>query len=95
MTPDDWTTERIEERARALGPWFHNMELRGVRTAPEHFLGDYPRVKWQRFQDALPADLTGKTVLDIGCNAGFYSMEMKRRGAARVLGLDFDEDYLA
>ena len=91
----DWTEDRIRTSAEALGPWFHNMSLRGVRTAPEHFLGDYPMVKWQRFQDALPADLTGKTVLDIGCNAGFYSMEMKRRGADRVLGLDFDEDYLA
>jgi tRNA (mo5U34)-methyltransferase len=34
-------------------------------------------------------------VLDIGCNGGFYAIEMKRRGAARVLGIDFDEDYLA
>ena len=91
----NWTEDAIREKAAALGPWFHNMELRGVRTAPEHFLGDYPQVKWQRFKDALPADLSGKTVLDIGCNAGFYSMEMKRRGAARVLGVDFDEDYLA
>ena len=90
-----WTVEEIRDRTAALGPWFHNMDLRGVRTAPEHFLGDYPRVKWERFRDDLPADLSGKTVLDIGCNAGFYSMEMKRRGAARVLGLDFDEDYLA
>ena len=90
-----WTKEAIRDRAQALGPWFHNMELGGVRTAPEHFLGDYPQVKWARFQDALPADLSGKTVLDIGCNAGFYSMAMKRRGAARVLGVDFDEDYLA
>ncbi len=90
-----WTQDAIRERARALGPWFHNMELGGVRTAPDHFLGDYPQVKWERFRDALPADLSGKTVLDIGCNAGFYSMAMKRRGAARVLGVDFDEDYLA
>src|SRR5690606_34190230 len=43
----------------------------------------------------IPVDLTGKTVLDIGCNAGFYSIEMKRRGADRVLGIDFDEAYLA
>ena len=91
----DWTAERIRSRAAALGPWFHNLDLQGVRTAPEHFLGDYPRVKWQRFQDCLPHDLTGKTVLDIGCNAGFYAMEMKRRGATRVLGVDFDDDYLA
>jgi tRNA (mo5U34)-methyltransferase len=34
-------------------------------------------------------------VLDIGCNAGFYSMEMKRRGAGRVVGIDSDERYLA
>jgi len=92
---DIWTEDRIRARAAELGPWFHNMELRGVRTAPEHFLGDYPRVKWQRFAHALPADLSGWSVLDIGCNAGFYSMEMKRRGAARVLGIDFDDDYLA
>ena len=65
-----------------------------MRTAPDHFLGDYPAIKWRRFADALPQDLGGRSVLDIGCNAGFYSLEMKRRGAARVLGIDFDEDYL-
>jgi tRNA (mo5U34)-methyltransferase len=85
----------IERRVRELGPWFHNLDLRGVRTAPEHFLGDYPNAKWQRFAHALPADLRGKSVLDIGCNAGFFSLEMKRRGAARVLGVDSDARYLA
>jgi tRNA (mo5U34)-methyltransferase len=34
-------------------------------------------------------------VLDVGCNAGFYSFELKRRGAARVLGIDPDARYLA
>jgi tRNA (mo5U34)-methyltransferase len=85
------TAERIE----ALGPWFHNIELDGIRTAPQHFLGDYPAVKWQRFAHTIAADLSGKTVLDIGCNAGFYAIEMKRRGAARVLGVDTDDRYLA
>jgi tRNA (mo5U34)-methyltransferase len=89
-----WTQEQIRARAEKLGPWFHNLDLHGVKTAPEHFLGDYPNVKWQHFSHALPYDLTGRTVLDIGCNAGFYSMEMKRRGAARVVGIDFDDDYL-
>jgi tRNA (mo5U34)-methyltransferase len=88
--------DEIRRRAAALGEWFHNIDLGGgVRTAPDHFLGDYPAVKWRSFAHAIPADLTGKTVLDIGCNGGFYSMEMKKRGAARVLGVDWDEDYLA
>jgi tRNA (mo5U34)-methyltransferase len=87
--------EEIRRRADALGPWFHNLDLRGVSTAPSHFLGDYPRVKWRRFAGVVPDNLQGKTVLDIGCNAGFYAMEMKRRGADRVLGLDTDDEYLA
>jgi len=33
-------------------------------------------------------------VLDIGCNGGFYSLEMKRRGAARVVAIDSDPRYL-
>ena len=69
----------LRERVAELSPWFHNIDLgHGVWTAPEHFLGDYPGFKFHRFADALPADLTGKTVLDIGCNAGFYSVEMKQ-----------------
>jgi|SRR5436190_5980883 len=87
--------EQLEQRIRALGDWFHNIDLGGVQTAPDHFLGDYPRVKWERFRRGIPEDLRGKTVLDIGCNAGFYSVEMKRRGADRVLGIDFDDRYLA
>jgi tRNA (mo5U34)-methyltransferase len=89
------TREHIEQKVLELGDWFQNMNLDGVLTAPNHFLGDYPALKWREFSHATPHDLTGKTVLDIGCNAGFYSMEMKRRGAARVLGIDFDPAYLA
>jgi len=86
----------LRERVETLGPWFHNIDLgNGLETAPDHFLGDYPAFKFARFADALPADLTGKSVLDIGCNAGFYSIEMKRRGAERVIGIDSDERYLA
>src|SRR5207253_9489003 len=89
------TAEQIQQHIRELGPWFHNLNLGGFQTAPQHFLGDYPRVKWQRFADALPADLHGQTVLDIGCNGGFYAIEMKRRGADRVVGIDSDAMYLA
>jgi tRNA (mo5U34)-methyltransferase len=95
MSMPDRSRREIQQKVEALGPWFHNLELNGVSTAPSHFLGDYPAVKWQRFADAIAPDLTGKSVLDIGCNAGFYAMEMRRRGATRVLGLDTHEEYLA
>jgi len=84
----------IRRRVQELGPWFHNLDLDGIKTAPSHPLGDYPRVKWRQFANALEGRVEGRSVLDIGCNAGFYSIEMKRLGARRVLGIDSDERYL-
>jgi tRNA (mo5U34)-methyltransferase len=78
MTDALRSTDDIRRKVRELGPWFHNLDLHGVRTAPSHFLGDYPAIKWRRFADVIPERLDGMTVLDIGCNAGFYAMEMKR-----------------
>ena len=86
--------ESLKAQIESLGPWFQNINLGGVQTAPQHFLGDYPQVKYRHFRDVIPADLRGKRVLDIGCNAGFYSLEMKRRGAERVLGIDTEDLYL-
>jgi tRNA (mo5U34)-methyltransferase len=78
----------------ALGPWFHNLHLPGeIQTAPDHPFGDFPRWKWEQLAPLLPEDLHGATALDIGCNAGFYSFELARRGAD-VLAIDSDPHYL-
>src|SRR5205814_7213525 len=66
----------LESRVTELGPWFHNLRLgerATVQTAPDHPLGDFPSNFWQFFKHSLPDDLSGQTVLDIGCNGGFYS----------------------
>ena len=83
----------LEERVRALGPWFHDLDLRGVRTAPGHPLGDFLLDLWTQVEGAFPRDMTGATVLDIGCNAGFYSLRLAERGA-RVTGIEHDPRYL-
>lgn len=84
----------IQKEIEELAPWFHNIHLPdGSQTAPDHFLGDFPSFKWDNIQDSIPEDLTGWKVLDIGCNAGFYSIELAKRGAT-VLGIDLDEHYL-
>jgi tRNA (mo5U34)-methyltransferase len=81
--------------AESLGPWFHNLHLPdGTQTAPDHFLGDFPAYKWQEIAAVLPQDLHGWQALDIGCNAGYYSFELARRGA-RVTAIDLSDHYLA
>ena len=52
--------EALARRIRELGEWFHNMNLRGEWTAPGHFLGDFPNVKWKHIAPAIPADLAGQ-----------------------------------
>jgi tRNA (mo5U34)-methyltransferase len=91
------TGASLEREIADLGPWFHNLHLPdGTQTAPVHPLiwGDFPACKWANLAGAIPADLTGWRVLDIGCNAGFYTFELARRGA-EVLGIDVDARYLA
>ncbi len=87
MTPGEKTAG-----VRRLAPWFHRIDLGdGVVTKSASVAGeaaDHPLPTWGVLSGALPEDLTGLSVLDVGCNAGFYSVEAKRRGAARVLGVD-------
>jgi tRNA (mo5U34)-methyltransferase len=84
----------VDAELRGLAPWFHNIHLPdGRRTAPDHPLGDFPAFKWAGIGPALPEDMTGMRALDIGCNAGFYSLALARRGAS-VLGIDVDPHYL-
>jgi tRNA (mo5U34)-methyltransferase len=85
---------RVRADIKELGPWFHNLHLPdGAQTAPDHPLGDFPSYKWKLLAPHLPQDLSGWHALDIGCNAGFYSLELARRGA-HVVGIDLDPHYL-
>lgn len=87
------TDPRGREIAR-LGPWFHNLHLPdGAQTAPRHPLGDFPAFKWAQIAPVIPADLTGWTALDIGCNSGFYAFELAKRGA-HVTGIDVEPLFL-
>lgn len=93
MTPDE-----IRQRVDELAPWFHCLDLgngiltKDARAASEPV--EHPRGTWEKVKAAIPRDVSGKSVLDVGCNAGFYSIEMRRRGAGRVLAVDSQRDQV-
>ena len=92
------THSEILAGVQRLAPWFHCIDLGdGVFTKSKSAIGepiDHPRPTWESVKACLPEDVSGQTVLDVGCNAGFYAIEMKRRGAGRVLGIDSQRDLI-
>jgi tRNA (mo5U34)-methyltransferase len=92
------TREEILTGLKVLEPWFHRIDLgNALFTKTESVMGepvDHPRETWEVIQRCLPGNLSGKSVLDVGCNGGFYCVEAKRRGAGRVLGVDGQRQHV-
>ena len=78
--------EELTETLSKMGHWYHNLTFGGIDTNPTDT--DYPARRWRHFEPFVADDLRGKVVLDIGCDAGFFSLEFKRRGAERVVSID-------
>jgi tRNA (mo5U34)-methyltransferase len=77
------TTAELRARATAIR-WYHTIDLGGGLVTSG--VDDTPQ---RLARVALPASLSGLTVLDIGAWDGFFSFECERRGAARVVATDF------
>lgn len=66
-------------------PWLLNLLDRVFR-----------RDMYERFAFAMEASapIEGRRFLDVGCGSGVYSVELAKRGAAHVTGLDIAQDML-
>jgi SAM-dependent methyltransferase len=83
----------IRERIRSFERWHYQFDLDGNLTPiwnQGHINRHQQRVSY--FFDALLSvtggTLAGKRVLDLGCNAGFWSLQAINAGADYVFGID-------
>lgn len=44
---------------------------------------------WESIADCMPRDLTGKRILDLGCNAGLFCVNSALSGAKEAVGVDY------
>jgi SAM-dependent methyltransferase len=82
---------RLEEARAALDRvplWFHTFSLDGAGVYTPGIARDH-RYRLR----AIPEQLTGARVLDVGTFDGFYAFLAERRGAARVVAVD-NEQYV-
>lgn len=80
----DWNDAELKEWI-ARQDWYQSIPIRNGIMTPG--LVDSPR----RLRDLKLPSLAGKSVLDVGCNAGMYAFECERLGASRVVGVDIEE----
>ena len=71
---------------KSFSTWYHTFNFGNVQTTSTRTTSNYQM--W--CAQGIPQDLTGKTVLDVGANDGFYSFLCEQRGAKKVLAVDLD-----
>lgn len=78
--------KQLQERIATVPYWFHSIDLGDGVTTPGY---KDPAIHAQELRNQRWPDLQGKSVLDIGACDGYYSFEAERRGATRVVALDY------
>jgi tRNA (mo5U34)-methyltransferase len=92
---DQMSRDEVERRVRELGWWYHHFELpNGVWTGDGEPPAYDPRERWALIEPYLPDDLEGKSVLDVGGNSGYFTLQMKVRGAGRCVMVEPVEDFV-
>jgi ubiquinone/menaquinone biosynthesis C-methylase UbiE len=66
---------------------FYTDEKPFLRGFTDKWLRGSMQKRWERTMQ-LSADIKGKSVLDIGCGTGRYSITLARNGAGSVIGID-------
>ncbi len=78
---------QLQQRVASFPYWYHRIELPGGVVTP----GWAPM---SREAYRIPADLTGKRVLDVGAWDGYWTFEALKRGAKQAVAIDDFSDYL-
>jgi tRNA (mo5U34)-methyltransferase len=87
--------EELVALVRSFPFWYQRIYLgHGVYSMETGGYPAYHERVWERLKPSFPDDFRGASVLDVGCNAGYFALQIKMRGAGRVLGIELWEDFL-
>jgi tRNA (mo5U34)-methyltransferase len=100
--PDQPTADFFQTKIGEVIPspngqrWWHHMPMPdGTRIRGVNADLDYQFKRWEALQIPSAGGLSGKSVLDIGANDGFYSLAALKAGAESVTAINSDDwvDY--
>ena len=82
--------EFIEEKIKLLSPWYQKIELDGVMTIDSK--GNNTIQMWEDIKKKLLKNLEGMRILDLGANAGYFSVLSALLGA-EVISIDISDIF--
>ena len=83
-------SKELEKELKEYGQFPYGKRNRAYQT-----IGDNHGVRDMEYRYEimkLPKSFEGKTVVDIGCSVGAICIEAKKRGAKRVVGIDYKKE---
>lgn len=82
--------------------WFYRFQLPSGQVTRSYGEGELDAIHETRLKmmDAaiaanMPGGLAGRTAVDLACHQGYFSTELAKRGAQRVLGIDARPEHVA
>lgn len=84
--PSGMSAETIRDKVAAVSMWWHSIDVGHGMVTPGRISPEVHRTLVEKL--GLSLDLSGKTALDIGAWDGYYSFEMEKRKASRVVAID-------
>lgn len=83
--------KKLKDKIVSLGKWYYYINFDGIEVRR-----DLKRDKtngfnnWDNYLKYCIAEVGGRRILDVGCNAGIYDLEMAKMGAREIIGIDLD-----
>jgi len=86
--------KELQKTIKQLGGWYQKINLQGITTSKR---GPYSKMEessitWKKIDSCISEDYKSLNILDLGCNAGYYSIMAANNGAS-VVGIESSEKY--
>ena len=85
--------KELIQKIKDLGPWYQNVKFNDEVSAVSSHSRLSGEHAWEYLKIFLPEDMTGLKVLDLGSNAGLFSIRCAQRGA-EVIGFENNNGHL-
>jgi 2-polyprenyl-3-methyl-5-hydroxy-6-metoxy-1,4-benzoquinol methylase len=89
------TNQELQKKIRDLGTWYQKINIEGIITSSKgnpYSSMEEAESTWKKINSCISDNYNSLKILDLGCNAGYYSVMAAKKGAS-VIGIERNEGW--